>query len=292
MSRVWAPVVSAAAAAAKTNQPVRQAMVSMTQTFIDTIIVVTMTCMVIIVTGAWRQAGSEDGSLMTSLGMAQGLGRISPALEPLGQYTVAIAVVFFAFTTLVGWCYYGERCMDYLVGRAAVVPFRIVFTLVVFVGATTELSTVWTFSDMANGLMALPNLLGLLLLSPIVVAETKKYFANPHWRNPDLMEGPDPGTAEPPNGARRTIPTPPVTDRYPSENRGRGIQPVSRPRQSRWWRGTPDCALADCRQMSGCGACTHPDSSFRLVHEGESSRLVPPRLCVGGEEQRLQRAGR
>lgn len=81
--------------------------------------------------------------------------------------------------------------MDYLIGRSAVVPFRIVFTLVVFVGATTELSTVWTFSDMANGLMALPNLLGLLLLSPIVVAETKKYFANPHWRNPDLMEKTD-----------------------------------------------------------------------------------------------------
>ena len=186
-----------AAAAAKTNQPVRQAMVSMTQTFIDTIIVVTMTCMVIIVTGAWRQAGSEDGSLMTSLGMAQGLGRISPALEPLGQYTVAIAVVFFAFTTLVGWCYYGERCMDYLVGRAAVVPFRIVFTLVVFVGATTKLSTVWKFSDIANGLMALPNLLGLLLLSPIVVAETKRYFANPNWRDPDLVDVSGPGVPGP-----------------------------------------------------------------------------------------------
>jgi len=187
-----------AAAAAKTKQPVRQALVSMTQTFVDTIIVVSMTCLVIIVTGAWSEAEKDDGSLMTSLGMAVGLGKISPALAPLGNYTVALAVVFFAFTTLVGWCYYGERCMEYLAGRKAVVPFRIVFTLVVFVGATTELSTVWTFSDMANGLMALPNLLGLLLLSPIVVAETKKYFANPHWRNPDLMEGPDPGTAEPP----------------------------------------------------------------------------------------------
>ncbi|MEY9210711.1 sodium:alanine symporter family protein [Thermobifida halotolerans] len=177
-----------AAAAAKTDQPVRQAMVSMTQTFIDTIVVVTMTCLVIIVTGAWEQGSRDDGSLMTSLGMAEGLSRISPALAPLGEYTVAIAVVFFAFTTLVGWCYYGERCMDYLFGRVAVVPFRLVFVAVVFVGATTELNLVWTFSDMANGLMALPNLLGLLLLSPIVVAETKKYFANPNWRDPDLVD--------------------------------------------------------------------------------------------------------
>ncbi|TDQ48826.1 alanine/glycine:cation symporter family protein [Actinorugispora endophytica] len=177
-----------AAASAKTDQPVRQAMVSMTQTFIDTIIVVSMTCLVIIVTGAWQQGDREDGSLMTSWAMSEGLSQISPALGPLGGYVVAISVMFFAFTTLVGWCYYGERCMDYLVGRVAVVPFRLLFTAVVFVGATTELSPVWAFSDIANGLMALPNLVGLLLLSPVVVAETKKYFADPNWRNPDMVD--------------------------------------------------------------------------------------------------------
>ncbi|GAA3735959.1 AGCS family alanine or glycine:cation symporter [Spinactinospora alkalitolerans] len=174
-----------AAASAKTDQPVRQAMVSMTQTFIDTIIVVTMTCLVIIVTGAWQEGDKTDGSLMTSAAMSDGLSVISPALGTVGGYIIAISVMFFAFTTIVGWCYYGERCMDFLFGRVAVVPFRVLFTLVVMVGATLELTTVWSFSDIANGLMALPNLVGLLLLSPIVAAETKKYFANPDWRNPD-----------------------------------------------------------------------------------------------------------
>ncbi|MGI5120822.1 alanine/glycine:cation symporter family protein [Marinactinospora thermotolerans] len=177
-----------AAAAAKTGQPVRQAMVSMTQTFIDTIIVVTMTGMVIIVTGAWSSANSDDGSLMTSFALSEGFGAISGGLAPLGGYIVSISLVFFAFTTLVGWCYYGERCMDFLVGRKAVVPFRLLFVAVVYVGATIELSLAWTFSDIANGLMALPNLVGLLLLSPIVVAETKKYFADPEWRKAEMVD--------------------------------------------------------------------------------------------------------
>ncbi|WP_067962772.1 alanine/glycine:cation symporter family protein [Nocardiopsis trehalosi] len=175
-----------AAAAAKTAQPVRQAMVSMTQTFIDTIIVVTMTGMVIIVTGAWSaDANSGDGALMTSWAMREAFGNVSSGLAPVGSYVVAISLIFFAFTTLVGWCYYGERCMDFLIGRRAVVPYRLVFVAVVYVGATTELTIAWGFSDIANGLMALPNLVGLLLLSPIVVAETKKYFANPDWKNPE-----------------------------------------------------------------------------------------------------------
>ncbi|MUL42500.1 sodium:alanine symporter family protein [Streptomonospora sp. PA3] len=174
-----------AAASAKTDQPVRQAMVSMTQTFIDTIIVVTMTCMVIIVTGAWRAEGAEDGSLLTSQAMADGLSTLSPALAPLGTYSVALAVAVFAFTTLVGWSYYGERCMDFLVGRKGVLPFRIVFVAVIFVGATVPLDIVWSFSGIANGLMALPNLVGLLLLSGVVAAETKRYFENPNWKDPE-----------------------------------------------------------------------------------------------------------
>ncbi|PSK96592.1 AGCS family alanine or glycine:cation symporter [Murinocardiopsis flavida] len=178
-----------AAAAAKTVQPVRQAMVSMTQTFIDTIIVVTMTGLVIIVTGAWHtEADSGDGALMTNWAMSEAFGGIAPGLAPIGGYIVAISLMFFAFTTLVGWSYYGERCLDFLLGRAAVLPFRIVFVLVVYVGATTELNVVWAFSDAANGLMAVPNLIGLLVLSGVAIAETRKYFAEPNWKMPDLVD--------------------------------------------------------------------------------------------------------
>ncbi|MFW5416216.1 sodium:alanine symporter family protein [Nocardiopsis sp. CNT-189] len=178
-----------AAAAAKTVQPVRQAMVSMTQTFIDTLVVVTMTGLVIIVTGAWSsQADTGDGALMTNWAMTEAFGGISPALAPVGGYVVAISLMFFAFTTLVGWSYYGERCLDFLVGRAAVLPFRLLFVAVVYVGATSELSLAWTFSDVANGLMAVPNLIGLLLLGGVIVAETKKYFSDPDWKKPDLVD--------------------------------------------------------------------------------------------------------
>lgn len=175
-----------AAASARTDHPVRQAMVSMTQTFIDTIIVVTMTCLIVIVTGAYK-TGGESGSLTTSSAMADGLSRLSPALAPVGTYTIALAVMFFAFTTLVGWSYYGERCMDFLFGAKAIVPFRVVFVLVVMVGATTKIGIAWTFSDIANALMAIPNLIGLILLTPVIVAETKRYFADPNWKDPDRM---------------------------------------------------------------------------------------------------------
>jgi AGCS family alanine or glycine:cation symporter len=173
-----------AAAAAKTDQPVRQAMVSMTQTFIDTVVMLTLTGLMIIVTGAWT-ASDVEGAPMTALAISTGYEQISPALAPWGGYLVGIGVCFFAFCTILGWSYYGERCMDYLIGRRAVVPYRTVFILAVFVGCVLELNVVWVFSDIANGLMALPNLIGLLLLSPVVVAETKKYFANPDWKNPD-----------------------------------------------------------------------------------------------------------
>ncbi|WP_150242256.1 alanine/glycine:cation symporter family protein [Nocardiopsis quinghaiensis] len=178
-----------AAAAAKTRQPVRQAMVSMTQTFIDTIIVVTMTCLVIITTGAWQASGEEreDGSLMTSSAVAEGLGNLSPGLAPVGTYIVAVAVAVFAFTTLLGWAYYGERCIVFLAGRKLVTPYRLVFIAVIFIGSIASLDSVWLFSDIANGLMALPNLIGLLLLSPVIVAETRRFFEHPDWRNPDAI---------------------------------------------------------------------------------------------------------
>ncbi|NYJ33656.1 alanine/glycine:cation symporter family protein [Nocardiopsis aegyptia] len=176
-----------AAAAAKTKQPVRQAMVSMTQTFIDTIIVVTMTCMVIITTGVWQSEDAEDGSLLTTQALTAGLESVSPGLAPAGAYVVALAVAVFAFTTLLGWAYYGERCIEFLVGRGFVTPYRLVFIGVIFVGSVADLSNVWLFSDIANGLMALPNLIGLLLLSPVIVAETRKFFGFPDWKNPDAV---------------------------------------------------------------------------------------------------------
>ena len=176
-----------AAAAAKTKQPVRQAMVSMTQTFIDTIIVVTMTCLVIITTGVWQAENPEDGSLLTTQALTAGLGSVSPGLEPAGAYVVAIAVAVFAFTTLLGWAYYGERCIEFLAGRSFVLPYRLVFIVVIFVGSVADLGNVWLFSDIANGLMALPNLIGLLLLSPIIVAESRKFFGFPDWKNPDAV---------------------------------------------------------------------------------------------------------
>ena len=159
----------------------------MTQTFIDTIIVVTMTCMVIITTGVWDREEAEDGSLLTTQAVTEGLNALSPTLAIGGQYIVAISVAVFAFTTLLGWGYYGERCMEFLGGRRFVMPYRVVFIMVIFVGSIAQLDNVWLFSDIANALMALPNLIGLLLLSPIVVAESKKFFAHPNWRDPDTV---------------------------------------------------------------------------------------------------------
>ncbi|SIO91239.1 sodium:alanine symporter family protein [Nocardiopsis sp. JB363] len=175
-----------AAAAAKTKEPVRQAMVSMTQTFIDTIIVVSMTCLVIIVTGVWQGDEAEDGSLLTSQAMTEGLGAIGPGFGAAGAYIVAASVAVFAFSTLLGWAYYGERCVEFLGGRKLVLPYRLIFIVIIFIGSVASLDSVWLFSDIANGLMALPNLVGLLLLSPVVVAETKRFFGHPDWRNPDI----------------------------------------------------------------------------------------------------------
>ncbi|MGB4137494.1 MAG: sodium:alanine symporter family protein [Microbacterium sp.] len=166
-----------AAAAAKTSHPVRQGLVSMTQTFIDTIIVVTCTGLVIITTGAWKMVDPETGeqisaALMTGEAFSHGLP------GEWGHYIVTIGLVLFAGSTILGWSYYGERSLERLVGVKAVMPFRIVFSLVVFLGCTVQLGVVWAFSDMMNGLMAIPNLIGLLILSGLVARETKKYLDN------------------------------------------------------------------------------------------------------------------
>jgi len=173
-----------AAAAAQTRHPVRQGLVSMTQTFIDTIIVVSMTGLVIITTGAWTTG--EEGAAMTAEGFTRGLP------GEWGHYVVTISVIFFAFSTVLGWAYYGERCIERLVGVRGVTPYRILFTVVVLVGATTELTLVWTFSDIANGLMALPNLIGLVICAGLVARETRAYLA----ADPDLSSAPEESTLE------------------------------------------------------------------------------------------------
>lgn len=163
-----------AAAAAKTKHPARQGLVSMTQTFIDTIIVVTCTGLVIISTGAWT---GEDPGTMTGVAFTHGLP------GEWGHYIVSLAIVFLAGSTILGWAYYGERCVERLVGVHGVLPYRLFFTVVVFIGTVTELKDVWTFADIANGLMAIPNLIGMLALSGLIARETKNYLAqDPHLR--------------------------------------------------------------------------------------------------------------
>ncbi|MCP3891599.1 MAG: sodium:alanine symporter family protein [Desulfobulbaceae bacterium] len=156
-----------AAAAAQTKHPVTQALVSMTQTFIDTLIVCTMTGLVLILTGAWS-SGLTGAELTTSafqLGM------------PGGALIVTIGIVLFAYSTMLGWCYYGEKSIEYLFGKKVIMPYRILFICLIGVGAVAKLSLVWNISDTLNGLMAIPNLIGLIMLTPVIVSETKNYFA-------------------------------------------------------------------------------------------------------------------
>lgn len=155
-----------AAAAAQTKHPVSQALVSMTQTFIDTIVVCTMTGLVLILTGVWNSG--QTGAELTTTAFQAGI--------PGGAYIVTIGLMLFAYSTILGWCYYGEKSMEYLFGVGSVKPYRIVFVLFVGVGAVAKLGLVWNLSDTLNGLMAIPNLIGLLLLTPVIVKETKAYF--------------------------------------------------------------------------------------------------------------------
>lgn len=155
-----------AAAAAKTKNPVGQGLVSMTQTFIDTIVVCTFTGLVILSSGVWTSG--ENGAALSAEAFESGYS--------FGADIVAISLAFFAYSTLLGWSYYGEKAIEYILKERAVMPYRVVFTLVVFLGAVVKLELVWAFADIMNGLMAFPNLIGLLGLSRVVVEETKKYL--------------------------------------------------------------------------------------------------------------------
>jgi len=155
-------------ASAVTNSPVKQGTVAMVGTFIDTIIICSITGLVIIVSGAWTSG--ETGATLSSIAFES-------ALPGIGGYVVTIGLSVFAFTTILGWSLYGERCVEYLFGSRSILPFRLLWVVAVPIGATANLSFIWLVADTLNALMALPNLIALLLLSPVVFKLTKEYFA-------------------------------------------------------------------------------------------------------------------
>jgi len=157
-----------AAAAAKTPNPVKQALVSMTQTFIDTLVVCTMTGLVLIFSGLW--SSGIKGAELT----ANAFDKFFPL--GIGEYIVTLTLIFFAYSTILGWCYYGEKSIEYLFTEKAVKIYRVVFVIFVAIGTILKLETVWRVSDIMNGLMAFPNLVGLLGLSAVIVSETNIYF--------------------------------------------------------------------------------------------------------------------
>ena len=156
-----------AAAAAKTNEPAEQGLVSMTGTFIDTIIICSMTGLVLVLTGAWN--GDTAGAAMTGAAFTSFYGTVGGAL-------LTVSLALFAFTTILGWNYYGERAVVYLAGRGGILPYRVVFIVLIALGAFLKLEAIWILADIVNGLMAIPNLIALLALSGVVVRETRKYM--------------------------------------------------------------------------------------------------------------------
>lgn len=162
-----------AAAAAQTKEPVRQGLVSMTGTFIDTIIICTMTGLSIVITGAWQVEGLE-GVAVTTYAFQNGL----PFPGKVSAFILMLCLVFFAFTTILGWDYYSERCLEYLCnGKMGIVKgYRWLYIIAVFIGPYMTVSAVWTIADIFNGLMALPNMIALFVLSGVVAKETKDFF--------------------------------------------------------------------------------------------------------------------
>ncbi|MCK5361613.1 MAG: alanine:cation symporter family protein, partial [Gammaproteobacteria bacterium] len=161
-----APIAHAAAA---TKGPVNQGLVAMLGTFIDTLIVCSITGLAIIASGAWMSG--ETGAAMTSLAF-------ETTLPGVGAYIVAIVLAIFAFTTILGWSFYSEKCVEFLFGVKSILPFRILWCVAVPLGAVADLGFVWLLADTLNALMAIPNLIALLLLSPMVFKLTKDFFAS------------------------------------------------------------------------------------------------------------------
>ena len=159
-----------AAAAAKTKSPVRQGLISMTGTFFDTIVICTMTGLAIVLTGAY--SSPLEGAALTTAAFEAGL-----PFAVIGKYIVNIGLIFFAFTTILGWNYYGERCAEYLLGVKSILPYRMIFIALVAVGPFLSLDLIFIIADIVNGCMAFPNLVGLIGLRKVVIKETEEYFA-------------------------------------------------------------------------------------------------------------------
>lgn len=155
-------------AAAKTDNPVRQGTVAMLGTFVDTLVICTITGLVIVVSGEWTTG--ESGAALSAAAFGH-------ALPGVGNYIVTFGLVVFAFTTILGWSVYGERCVEFLFGVRAIWPFRLLWVVAIPVGATLKLDFVWLLADTLNALMAIPNLIALVLLSPVVFRLTREYFA-------------------------------------------------------------------------------------------------------------------
>ena len=163
-----------AAAAAQTRNPVRQALVSSTGTFWDTVVVCLMTGLVL-VTSIMKNPVIDmgqitNGGVLTTLAFQQ--------IPVLGPVILVVGIISFAYSTVLGWAYYGERCVEYFAGRKGLVPYRILYIAVAVIAPVISLNLVWTIADILNALMALPNLVAVLLLSNVIVAETKKYINN------------------------------------------------------------------------------------------------------------------
>ena len=158
-------------AAAKTEEPVREGLVAMLGPFVDTIVICTMTALVIVITGFWGEARPENLE-----GAALSVHAFSHALGNAGGWIVGFGLVFFAYSTMIAWSYYGDRCAQFLFGEKAVLPYRIIFTALVVLGATIPLQLVWNFADIANMFMAFPNLISLILLAGLVKGLSNEYF--------------------------------------------------------------------------------------------------------------------
>ena len=154
-------------AAAKTDDPVQQGMVAMLGTFIDTLLVCTMTALVIVISGVWQ--GSENGAALSTLAF-------NTSLPGWGGYIVTFGLVVFAFTTILGWSYYGERCAEFLFGVKVILPYRLLWIVAIPAGAMGKLGLVWLLADVMNAMMAIPNLIALVLLSPVLFSLTRKYL--------------------------------------------------------------------------------------------------------------------
>lgn len=160
-------------AAARTNDPVRQGVIGMLGTFIDTLIICTITALVIVLSGGWTEVGPGgeqlNGAALTSYAFAAGLPQV-------GEYIVTFGLILFAYTTLLGWSFYGERCAEYLFGPDIIAGYRALWIVCIPLGAVAELKPLWLAADVMNGLMAIPNLIALLLLSPVIFRVTREYF--------------------------------------------------------------------------------------------------------------------